>query len=83
MGLVLYEWRNKIINKLLKSVLDQNRSPVVVCDIDHIIVYMNPTAISRYHNDLTGRSIKDCHPEKANIKADDERNIPILTMGQS
>ena len=40
--------------KLLKSVLDQDLAPVVVCDIDDIIVYMNPSAIERYHKDLTG-----------------------------
>ena len=60
------EWRNKMLNKLLKSVLEQDKAPVVVCDIDDIIVYMNPSAITRYHKDLTGRSIKDCHPPKAN-----------------
>ena len=52
--------------KLLKSVLDQDTSPVVVCDTDDIIVYMNPSAIERYHKDLTGKSIKDCHPASAN-----------------
>ena len=49
-----------MLNKLLKSVLDQDLAPVVVCDIDDIIVYMNPSAIERYHKDLTGRSIKNC-----------------------
>lgn len=52
--------------KLFKSILDRDTSPVVVCDLDDIIVYMNPTAIERYHKDLTGKSIKDCHPKKAN-----------------
>ena len=59
-----------MLNKLLKSVLDQDTAPVVVCDIDDIIVYMNPCAIKRYHKDLTGRSIKDCHPPKANEQID-------------
>ncbi len=54
--------------KFFKSVLDQDTAPVVVCDMDDIIVYMNPCAIERYHKDLTGRSIKDCHPPKANEK---------------
>ncbi len=45
--------------KLFKSILDRDSAPVVVCDMDHIIVYMNPSAIERYHKDLTGRSIKD------------------------
>ena len=59
-----------MFNKLLKSVLDQDRAPVVVCDINDIIVYMNKTAIERYHKDLTGKSIKDCHPPKANEMID-------------
>ena len=59
-----------MVNKLLKSVLDQDKAPIVVCDINHIICYMNPAAILRYHRDLTGRSIKDCHPKEANDKID-------------
>ena len=59
-----------MLNKLLKSVLDQDFAPVVVCDIDDIIVYMNQSAIKRYHKDLTGKSIKDCHPPKANEMID-------------
>ena len=64
------EWRNRMLNKLLKSVLDQDAAPVVVCDMDDIIVYMNPSAITRYHKNLTGNSIKDCHPPKANEMID-------------
>ena len=55
-----------MLDKLLKSVLEQDTAPVVVCDINHVVMYMNPSAISRYQKDLTGRSIKDCHPPKAN-----------------
>ena len=38
--------------------------------MDHIIVYMNPSAIGRYHKDLTGSNIKDCHLPKANEQID-------------
>ena len=31
-----------------KSVLDQDRAPVVLCGLDHIILYMNPAAGARY-----------------------------------
>jgi len=41
-------------------------APVVVCNMNDIIVYMNPSATKRYKGDLTGRYIKDCHPPKAN-----------------
>ena len=59
-----------MLNKLLKSVLEQDTAPVVVCDVNDIIVYMNPCAINRYHKDLTGGNIKDCHPPKANEMID-------------
>ncbi len=59
-----------MINKLLKSVLDQDTAPVVICDLDDVIVYMNPSAIEHYHKDLTGKSVKDCHPPKANEMID-------------
>ncbi len=56
--------------KLFKSILEQDRAPVVVCDMDDIIVYMNPSAKKHYHRDLTGNNIKDCHPPKANEMID-------------
>ncbi len=55
-----------MLNKLFKSILDQNTAPIVVCDMRDTIVYMNPSAIERYHKDLTGANIKECHPTSAN-----------------
>lgn len=56
-------------NRLLKSVLDQDRAPVVICDTMHIIVYMNPAAIRRYEKyggeDLVGKSLLDCHGQRS------------------
>lgn len=51
---------------LFKSVIDNDRSAVVICDINHTIVYMNKVAVERYHKDLTGSSLLDCHNEKSN-----------------
>ena len=51
---------------LFKSVIETDRSAVVICDINHTIVYMNKGAIQRYHKDLTGLSLLDCHNEKSN-----------------
>ena len=31
-----------------KSVLDQDRAPVVLCGMDHTNIYMNPAAGARY-----------------------------------
>ena len=49
------------LSVFFKSIIDQDLSPVVVCDKEHTIVYMNPASISRYHADLTGKSLMDCH----------------------
>lgn len=58
------------INILLKSVIDQDRAAVVVCDLEHRIVYMNPAADERYKKqggyDLVGKSLLDCHNAKSN-----------------
>lgn len=50
-----------LLNKLLKSILDQDRAPVVVCDMDSVIRYMNPASIAYYRRDLTGASLINCH----------------------
>ena len=53
-----------------KSVLEQDRCAVVLCDLEHIIVYMNPAAGERYAKNggmaLVGKSLLDCHSPKAN-----------------
>lgn len=53
-----------------KSVLEQDRCAVVLCDLEHTIIYMNPAAGERYAKyggmALLGKSLLDCHPPKAN-----------------
>lgn len=48
-----------------KSIVEQDTAPVVVCDPQHTIVYMNPAAVLRYQKwggqSLVGRSLLDCH----------------------
>lgn len=56
------------INSFLKSLVDSDKAPVVICDLEHIVVYMNPAAILRYHTDITGKSIKLCHNAESNQK---------------
>ena len=50
---------------LYKSVLEADREAVVLCDLDHTIVYMNPAAKERYGKwggtALVGKSLLDCH----------------------
>ncbi|MCD8104931.1 MAG: PAS domain-containing protein [Lachnospiraceae bacterium] len=53
------------MNEIFKAVVDAEDAPVVICDTEHQIVYMNPTAMKRYEKwgggALVGRSIFDCH----------------------
>lgn len=56
--------------KLFKSIIDKDTAPIVVCDTESIIVYMNPSAIKRYHRDLTGSNLKNCHNAKSNEMID-------------
>lgn len=59
-----------MLHELFKSVMEQDEAPVVICDLDSVIVYMNPAAIARYHRDLTGKNLKSCHNADSNEKID-------------
>lgn len=60
------------LNTFFKSVIDADEAAVVICDLAHTIVYMNPSAIARYSKSggaaLMGSSLLDCHNDKANEK---------------
>ena len=55
-----------------KSVLEQDTAAVVLCNLEHEIIYMNPAAKARYtkHNggNLVGKSLLNCHNPKSNEK---------------
>lgn len=55
------------LTEIYKSVLEADRAAVVICDLDHTIIYMNPVAVRRYEkwggNELLGRSLLNCHNE--------------------
>lgn len=59
-----------MLDKMIKSVLDQDTSPVVLCDLEHSIVYMNKAAVSRYEKrggaSLIGQSLMGCHNSDSN-----------------
>lgn len=76
------------LTPLFKSVLDQDRAPVVLCNLEHTIIYMNKAAIKRYAKNggeaLFGRSLLNCHTPKAReiinqvldwFRADKDHNI--------
>ena len=52
-----------------KSIIDQDRAAVVMCNLKHEIIYMNPTACQYYSKwggaSLVGKSLLDCHNEKS------------------
>ncbi|EOS49493.1 hypothetical protein C809_01504 [Lachnospiraceae bacterium MD335] len=53
------------ISKYFKSIIEQDRCAVVICNLENEIIYMNPTAIARYQKwggaALIGKSLLDCH----------------------
>ena len=48
-----------------KSIVDQDRASIVICNLKHEIIYMNPAAVTSYAkrggDKLIGRSLLDCH----------------------
>ena len=48
-----------------KSIIDQDRCAVVICNLEHEIIYMNPAAIENYSKrggeKLLGQNLTDCH----------------------
>jgi len=71
-----------------KSIVDQDRASVVICNLKHEIIYMNPAAVTSYAkrggDKIIGRSLLDCHnPESRDriqqvvdwFAADESHNI--------
>lgn len=57
------------LNQVYKSVLDADRAAIVICDLDHTIIYMNKVAKERYAKwggeALLGKNLLDCHNERS------------------
>lgn len=57
------------LKPFFKSVLDGDKSPVVICDLEHTVIYMNPSACQRYEKQggekLLGKSLLACHNAKS------------------
>lgn len=78
----------KAYTSYYKSMVDQDRAAVVICNLEHEIIYMNPAAVESYAkrggDKLIGRSLLDCHnPESVEqikkvvewFAADENHNI--------
>ena len=57
------------LNEIYKSVLEADRAAVVICDLEHTIIYMNPAAAERYAKwggkALLGKSLLNCHSKNS------------------
>ena len=71
-----------------KSIVDQDRNSVVICNLKHEIIYMNPAAVNNYEkrggDKLIGKSLLECHNQESREKiqrvvdwfaADESHNI--------
>ena len=56
------------LSQFFKSIIDQDRASVVICNLQHEMIYLNAAAVERYqkHGDLVGKSLFDCHSPKSN-----------------
>ena len=53
------------LSAYFKSIIDMDRCAVVICNLEHEIIYMNPAACARYAKsggaELVGKSLFNCH----------------------
>ena len=53
------------LNSYFKSIIDQDDTSIVICNLEHIIIYMNKVAIASYANrggrKLVGMNLFNCH----------------------
>lgn len=56
---------SKMNHNFYKSIIDQDRAAVVICNLEHEIIYMNPAAIKNYEkwggDKLISNSLMECH----------------------
>lgn len=63
------------LSAFFKSIIEQETDSIVICDTEHTITYLNPSALKRYEKrggaGLIGRSIKLCHNAHSNERIDE------------
>ena len=61
------------MEQFFKSIIDMDIAPIVVCSLEHKIIYMNPAAAESYKKSggygLVGKSLLDCHIRCVKLKA--------------
>jgi PAS domain S-box-containing protein len=64
--------KDKSYASFYKSIVEQDRAAVVICNLQHDIIYMNPAAVQNYEkwggDKLIGRSLLDCHNPESREK---------------
>lgn len=59
------------ISLFFKSIIDRDKSPIVICDTEHTVIYMNPSAVERYATaggkSLVGKSLLNCHKKSGDV----------------
>ena len=70
-----------------KSIVDQDRASIVICNLKHEIIYMNPAAVNSYAkrggDKLIGRSLLDCHnPESRDRIQQDVYMVALREEGR-
>jgi hypothetical protein len=53
------------MNEFFESLIESDECKVVICNIEHTIIYLNRAAKKAYGN-IAGKSIFDCHNERSN-----------------
>ena len=57
------------LSAFFKSIIEQDRAQVVICDLNNTIIYMNPAAAKAEEKHggyaLLGRNLLDCHSPKS------------------
>ncbi len=58
------------LSQYFKSIIDEDHCAIVICNLKHEIIYMNPAAVERYAKrggaSLIGKSLLNCHNPKSN-----------------
>ena len=71
------------LTKYFKSIIHTDPCAVVICNVAHEIIYMNPAAIIRYEKRggqaLVGQSLLDCH----NPQSIEKIKKVVLWFGES
>lgn len=58
------------LNIYFKSIIDMDNTDIVVCDLNHTIIYANPKAVNTYskRGNLLGMNLLNCHNDDSKEK---------------